>query len=69
MAKVLQIHIGGWKILLNKAKSWEDKQNKYTNTFIESTKYKKLISKNLEKVWSGESVGMPFKNNENTLLL
>ena len=29
----------------NKAKSWEDKQNKYTNTFIESTKYKKLISK------------------------
>ena len=50
----------------NKAKSWEDKQNKYTNTFIESTKYKKLISKNLEKVWSGESVGMPFKNNENT---
>lgn len=49
-----------------KAKAWVYEQNKYTNQFIDSTRYKKLIANDLEKVWAGEVVGMPFKNNENT---
>ncbi|MDC1149955.1 prolyl oligopeptidase family serine peptidase [Gammaproteobacteria bacterium] len=48
------------------SKAWVEKQNNYTQGFIGKNKYKKSISKYLNKTWETESISTPYKVKEKT---
>ncbi|MDB4661601.1 prolyl oligopeptidase family serine peptidase [Gammaproteobacteria bacterium] len=48
------------------SKAWIEKQNNYTQGFIGKNKYKKSISKYLNKTWETESISIPFKVKDKT---
>ena len=48
------------------SKAWIEKQNNYTQGFIGKNKYKKSISKYLNKTWETESISIPYKVKEKT---
>ena len=50
----------------DKSKAWVDEQNKFTQNFIGKNKYKKSITKNLNKTWETESISIPYKVDEKT---
>ena len=45
---------------------WIQRQNKFTNQFIQKNKYKKGLEKYLNKIWESESISTPFKVKEKT---
>ena len=48
------------------SKAWIEKQNNYTQGFIGKNKYKKSISKYLNKTWETESISIPYKVKDKT---
>ena len=48
------------------SKAWVEKQNNYTQGFIGKNKYKKSISKYLNKTWETESISIPYKVKDKT---
>ena len=48
------------------SKIWIENQNKYTQDFIGKNRYKKSISKNLNKTWETESISIPYKVKDKT---
>ena len=45
---------------------WIERQNKFTNKFIEKNKYKKRLRNYLNKIWESESISIPYKVKEKT---
>ena len=45
---------------------WIERQNKFTNKFIEKNKYKKRLRNYLNQIWESESISIPYKVKEKT---
>ena len=45
---------------------WIERQNKFTNKFIEKNKYKKRLRNYLNQIWKSESISIPYKVKEKT---
>jgi prolyl oligopeptidase len=45
---------------------WMKRQNQFTKKFVGKNNFKKSISKNLNTIWSNESISMPFKVKNKT---
>ena len=44
----------------DESKAWVDEQNRFTQNFIGQNKYKRSITKNLNKTWETESISTPY---------
>ena len=45
----------------DESKAWVDEQNRFTQNFIGQNKYKRSITKNLNKTWETESISIPYQ--------
>ena len=45
---------------------WMERQNQFTKKFVGKNKFQKSISKNLNTIWSNESISMPYKVKDKT---
>ena len=50
----------------DESKDWVKRQNEFTQKFIGNNRFKHSIAKDLENIWGGESISIPYKVKDKT---